>query len=350
MARRLVWFNMKIAPPLEVGHGAANSAQTCASVPSRRGPFERPGEASWAAAQKGASPGSFRPQTPGKRGPGGGVGWAMLRAAPPVFLPTSELPWPRRLGVALGAGTLVALWGREALDHPNDAVASLLLVVPLAASLLLANLNHVGAQIVARGLWWAQLVFGVAVSVLIEPPSKATLGFSLGAGGALLAAGTAGLRADSAARGAFRPTAFRWPLVASIALSVAEVQTLGVASWGLLRARDTLGLELGACALLLACALVGLYRLRFWGVLLHLLTTLLLGGLALRALLSAETGPVSFWGAGIVAQLLLPLPMLWAIARRAPVALPSSSPAPRLGFALVSALMAVSTFATFRAF
>ncbi|HEU4407486.1 MAG TPA: hypothetical protein VFS43_19625 [Polyangiaceae bacterium] len=266
-------------------------------------------------------------------------------AARPLFLPASGLPWPRRLGVVVAVGSLLSVWARvTAAPHRLDWQA-LLVTASLALSLALFNLNHVGAQIAARGLWWAQFLFGL-VLCWVKPDGfeREALAVVLGGGGALLLAGSAGLRADAPTRGAFAPVAFRRTLLVSIALSVAEVQALGVASSGLLGADDPLGVELGACALLLAAGLIGLYRLRFWGVLLHWLGTALLAAFAVRALrAAAEADVVYVWGAGVVVQLLLPLPMLLAIARRTPVAPAAASPlAPRLFFGAVAALMLAS--------
>jgi hypothetical protein len=267
-------------------------------------------------------------------------------AARPLFLPASGLPWRRRLGVVAAVLSLLYVWALvTARPHRLDGQA-LLVTASLALSLGLFSLNHVGAQIAARGLWWAQFLFGMALCwVKPEGFEGEALTVALGGGGALLLAGSAGLRADAPTRGAFAPVAFRRTLLVSIALSVAEVQALGIASSGLLGADDPLGVELGACALLIAAGLVGLYRLRFWGVLLHWLGTALLAAFAVRALraTTADVEIVCVWGAGVVVQLLLPLPMLLAIVRRTPVAPSPPSPlVPRLFFGAVAALMLAS--------
>jgi hypothetical protein len=267
------------------------------------------------------------------------------RAAWPLLLPASELSWPRRLGVALAVGLLLYSWAPELLA-PHRVDSSVLIVAgTLALSLALANLNHAGAQIAARGFWWAQLAFGAAMSwtVLGHNSQSQTLLIILGGGGALLLAGSAGLRADTPTRGAFAPVAFRRTLLVSIGLSVAEVQALSVATSGLLDADDPLAYQLGGCALLLAGGLVGLYRLRFWGVLLHWLGTALLASFAVKAASAADLMVVYAWGVGVFVQLLLPMPMLLAIVRRTPVAPPAHPTlVPRLFFGAVAALMLLS--------
>jgi hypothetical protein len=265
----------------------------------------------------------------------------MNATSPPRLVPPSELPWARRTVMAVGTAVAMSVWGAEAVrhGHPFDPGPATLFA-PLLVSLVLANVNHVGAQIVARGLWWFHLVVGTAGALASHQAAPAAL--ALGAGAALLAARGAGLGATGPSRGPFAPAAFRRPLLVSLAMSVAEVQTLAVGA--VLLPAGAGGRWLAAGVALLAAAVVGLYRLRAWGVVLHLFATAFVARCAYVTAVATFGSPAwlvaGIWLGLVAVQLAVPMPMVWAIVRRRPVAPPSTGPtAPRLFAALVLALM-----------
>lgn len=268
---------------------------------------------------------------------------------------TADAPWLLRLPPArrplllLGLGVVVAMWVREASRSGSLGAAVLAFVIaPVALSMPLSLVNHPGAQLVCRGVWWFQLLFGTVAAVVTSSWEPAVI--ALGAGLAFLEAGGAGLGEDDATRGSFAPVAFRRSLMVSIAMATAEVQLLGGVSAALMSERDghLRGFALGAagCGVLLGLAAVGLYRLRFWGVLLHLAAMVGVASLvasAVPAQLDHDSHPILVWVATVAAQMLLPLPMVLAIARRRPVRPSSPSRLPgRLLRGLVVGMMFAS--------
>jgi hypothetical protein len=135
---------------------------------------------------------------------------------------------------------------------------------------------------------------------------------------ALLLAGRAGL---DAASGRFRPVAFRGTLVLSLVLALADAGSLSFCTFGTAMSgwRDAgAALALGALALLACVGVVGLLRLRTWGLLVALASNLLVGTLALTGALPLPP-PLRWLFMGTAGlQLIVPLPMLVTIVRRRP--------------------------------
>jgi hypothetical protein len=268
----------------------------------------------------------------------------MTDARPPLALPSSEFGWLRRATMLAGVALNAAAWAYEGSRHGEPDWKVAVFFAPLVVSALLANLNHAGAQIVARGLWWFNLGVGTLAALTSRSPQATPAVIALGAGTALLAAGGAGLGGGVASRGGFAPVAFRRPLLLSLVMSVAEVQTL-MSGFVLYVDQGDLSLawQLAVAGALLAVAVVGLYRLRVWGVLLHLIATAFVARFAfLAATMASMSGATAaaVWFAAVVLQLAVPMPMVWALVRRRPVAPPSTAPAvPRLFAALVVGMM-----------
>jgi hypothetical protein len=234
-----------------------------------------------------------------------------------------------RLWIAMLAPLPGAVVMRAWENHPPAALW--IPAILLAISGLLAQHGQVGSQLIARSIWWANLVLGTLISIAGGSHEKPLgLVLALATGTALLAMGRMGLDEDE--RSAFKPVAFRTSLTLSMIMAVADAQALVLfgalrledagSPWGGHRALLEGGLLLVSAAVV-ALAIAGLYRLRAWGL---LLGTLSAAGVAVLALTDAYgiKGPVA--NALILTsavQILLPLPVFVAIVRR-------RSPAPSL--------------------
>jgi hypothetical protein len=258
----------------------------------------------------------------------------------PRFLTLDRLSLARRALIVIGVAGAVAIWTRELYRSHGDRPALVSMLVPAAASLLLAQANHAGAQLAARGIWWFNLLFGTVAAVASGGWEPAII--ACGAGLALLSAWDVGLRSGEPTRGPFEPVAFRRSLVVSITMAVAEVQLLAMGSAMLFLGHEHgAGTGAAACAVVLALGTYGLFRLRFWGVLLHLTAMLGVATLVALAMKHANGVDVIFvWVGTVAVQMFLPMPMLLTIVRRRSVRVgpPSAMPA-RLFAALVATMM-----------
>lgn len=227
------------------------------------------------------------------------------------------MPLWRSLLATLGTLTAAA-WLAVAPNH--WPVVLWLPTSLLVAGALLLQLDRFGAQVLIRAVWWQGLVLGTLVTTdgsASERLPGALL--ALGSGAALLALGRLGLDRP----GRFNPLAYRGLLIASIAMALADAQVLllwgGVnleqvadgASWH----HQTYPLLLG-CAAVMLVAVVGLLRLKVWGVLLTLLANLGIAALALGGALRIPSAAAWALVATAAAQLLLPIPLLVAFVRR----------------------------------
>jgi hypothetical protein len=272
----------------------------------------------------------------------------------------STLPPPasraaRRARVAALAvatlGPAIAAFALLRMDR-NPPAALWVPVVMLGTSALLVHHGAVGSQILARGVWWANLVLGTLLS-FAGSTSERSLGLTLAlaCGAPLLVMGRLGLGEDE--RSAFRPVAFRTTLTLAMTMAVADVQAL--LFWGALKIEEgddwsysplskrTQGIFLVLAAVMIVVAILGLYRLRVWGLLFGALCAAGLIGLMASDVCHLKTPlPQSFIVTSVV-QLLLPAPILVAIFRgRAPALRPPSRLARMAPALVVAALMAGS--------
>lgn len=199
----------------------------------------------------------------------------------------------------------------------------------LLLSGVLATGRRVFWQIVARATWWWSVVVGGGMTGLtvwqrIAFEQRGELSSFLVCGlmalcGGLLALWAAGpVRWDERSR--FAPAAFRFSLTASLIMSLADMHTLLVLS-DLPRA-----LSLGSwwsdngltaiCGLVMGLAVLGVYRLRLWGVALNLVANVLIAALALTGTLRLPDLFTYTLAATAALQLLIPLPMLRMIFQR----------------------------------
>jgi hypothetical protein len=189
----------------------------------------------------------------------------------------------------------------------------------LGVAAILCHHRHVGSQLLARAAFWSNLILGV-LAMVIGGTGERPIGLALAActGGALLLLGRGGLAGD-ARTGSFRPLAFRTTLLAIMVMALADAQslllfgTLELEGWR----DDGRSLLMYGLAGLLVLGLVGLYRLRAWG--------LLVGAAGCAALAAAAFGDalalphalnVAFIATSI-AQLVIVAPLAVAVWRGA---------------------------------
>jgi hypothetical protein len=219
----------------------------------------------------------------------------------------------------------------------------------LAASALLLHRRQLGAQLLVRAVWWANLMLGTLVAVTGSSGDRAVAApLALATGAALLALGRHRLE-EAGGCGSFVPIAFRSSLMATLVMAMADAQSLllfgglelerGFREW---RHGSVPSLALG-CAAVLALAIVGLYRLRLWGLLLNLAGTIAVAALGFVGKLDLPGVLVGGFVASAAVQVGLAAPILRALFTGA-----APSP-PRIarggwavGVALVLAMMGIS--------
>lgn len=203
-----------------------------------------------------------------------------------------------------------------------------LLAIGALLSGALAMIPKTLPQIISRAAWWQGLVMGALFMVLLCVSSSSTRAgeaFALvgllagGSGLALAAAGKARLDGQAA----FAPVAFRFSLLSSLIMALADTQALVL--YGGLNAYHTrsLGSMLSkggpalACAAVMLIAIVGVYRMRFWGVALNIVANIAIAGLAFSGALNLPQPLAYGFAATAILQLLVPVPMLRAIVKNA---------------------------------
>jgi hypothetical protein len=244
-----------------------------------------------------------------------------------------------RLGVATACAAGAAWVWHGASRSPALWIPTGLLVL----SALLLHHGHVGSQLIARSVWWSNLVLGTLIALLADGSSDRNAGVELATtmGTALLAMGQLGL--DEREGSAFRPVAFRTTLTLGMIMAVADAQALAL--FGVIKVADgwnrpdhqgRQGLMLLASATLLVVAIAGLYRLRVWGL---FLATFCAAGVFAMSLADAYgldelRIPLALTS---TVQVLLPGPVFVAILGGRPGA--ATSWHPRLARLLPSALV-----------
>jgi hypothetical protein len=193
-----------------------------------------------------------------------------------------------------------------------------LAVIMLAAGALLV-LRPLWAALAGRGLLWTTLVLTTLLASL-DTPAWTTTATALAMCAALWVLGRPAYDRPTAA---FQPSHHRGPLTLALVLGFADVATLGM--WSIVAFSDgalPYALVFTAFAVAIAVSLVGLYRLYAWGFLLNL-------GLNLAVVLAMVLDVFDLHVLRLVfivpavAQILIALPVLIAIIRRRPLALPA---------------------------
>ncbi len=226
-------------------------------------------------------------------------------------------------------------------------------VVFLPASLLcgaavLIHLRPLGAQLLARAIWWANLVLGEFLA-LTSSSSERTAGswMVLGCGAAIIAVDRRGLVAATKRQG-YNPVGFRGTLILAMILALADTQSLLLFVLVSLKNGGS-GIEpelLTGCAVAMIVAFVGLYRLAWWGIVGNIIANVAVAGLALSGALLLPNGIVAMLVTTAVLQLLVPIPMIVTLIGRRPFPLRlAPSHQATLTTVLVALLMALAVLA-----
>ena len=201
----------------------------------------------------------------------------------------------------------------ESMPHASELREQLFggatVAVPIAAASLVW-IDRIPTQLLARGAWWSMLLIGTLIAISgghRDGIMGATI--AMCSATALLASGGVGL----ASRGRFAPVAFRGTLLLSLVLAIADTGAISWFSTGLATFDHTYWPI--ALAIVMAIGVIGLVRLRTWGLIMNVLANV-----AVMALILTHTLPLPsplrelFLGSAAV-QLVIPLPMLAAVVR-----------------------------------
>jgi hypothetical protein len=252
----------------------------------------------------------------------------------------TRLSIPRRAIAALGSlGAAIAMRSWSGSLPPSLWLPTAL----LAASALIVWSRHTSVQLLARAVWWSNLILAFVISVSSSGSDEPVAGvLGLGAGLALLAVGRADLDED-AATGRFVPVAFRGTLICMLVMALADAQSLVL--FGSLRGLDDRiwtrqSVPLLGVGVLLLVAVVGLFRLRLWALALTLLSNLALAYVAIANVTELPAPLRYMYVASAAAQWLVALPLVVALVRRrAPQRRPSLEQAGYIAATSIIALM-----------
>ena len=219
--------------------------------------------------------------------------------------------------IAFGSLFLRAGWSSNHVDWSE----ALLLTIVAAAAAIAAGLvwsRRLPAQLLARACWWCFLLvseMGAILSGAREHPNPA-FGV-LFSGLALLAIGRYGLEQES---GAFKPVAFRGTLQLSLVLAMADTASLAICGLVNILIAPEMGYatRLFPLAAFTGLGVVGLLRLRTWGLLVALTSNVLVGVLALTRRLPVPAPLQYLFLATTLLQVIVPIPMLVRLILRRP--------------------------------
>jgi hypothetical protein len=210
------------------------------------------------------------------------------------------------LGVALA---LLRIFTSEPGDLGNGRwlPALALIAAPVTGGAAIWS-RRLALQLLARALWWSLLLFGGLLS-LLGPNSTGAI-IACGSATALLGAGNTALDTD----GRFRPIAFRGTLMLALVLAMADAASF---LWfGLAQAIAGEAVRLIWFVPPMIAGVVGLLRLRTWGLLVSLTCNLVFVVLATGGALDLPKELKALFVGTAVAQLLVPVPMWITIVRR----------------------------------
>lgn len=198
--------------------------------------------------------------------------------------------------------------------HGDAKAAAYIPPTALLVAAAAAQIPWLGAQLLARGLWWSNLVLGVLL-VFFGGGSESTLGAGLAAacGAALVMADRRALSSAAESAG-FRPAAYAGTLQLLLVLALADAQTLGLFAVIEARHQGATSAVFALVALGLLAGFAGLVRLALWGVALTMASSAaLLAVLVTRAVRVDHDLRVPLGGIALL-QLAAPLPMLLSMA------------------------------------
>jgi hypothetical protein len=224
------------------------------------------------------------------------------------------------LAIACCLGGAAAQIVQSRAVHGGDGTLFLGVAAVVAVAAGLIALRPLWAALAARGLLWTALAFCTLIGS-IGHPAWAMTTTALAVCAALVALGRASLVAPSR----FQPHHHRGPLTLALVLGFADAATLSW--WAILCAAEggpiKIAVAFAAFAAVIGASLVGLYRLYAWGFLLNLAANLALVGAMMLDLFHIDLMRLVFI-VPAVAQILLALPVLIAIVRRRPLAVPAA--------------------------
>lgn len=251
--------------------------------------------------------------------------------------------WGVRACLGVVVAGFVAMAGLEVVHEARGGrvFAVLLPIVSLMLAARWLRDRELGKQMMVRALVWSALVIGVLVSVFgLEDYAWTGVPMSAGAGLALLLMEGRGLGLRSSS---FRPTAFRGHLLIALVLATADAQTLlfsmalkfgvrgqqvlrslevgarhGGSAWEVIADPGLWGsvlsetLPLMACGVVMVAAVVGIYRLRTWALLLNLVANIGIAYLAMSGVIGLTLPVAAALATTATMQLMLPVPILAA--------------------------------------
>jgi hypothetical protein len=219
--------------------------------------------------------------------------------------------------------SIFSLWAADLLRYVSrvPVAIQMLPLVPVMVAAGAIHLKHIGAQVAARATWWSLAL--CATFAAVAHGGRIAVGLMACAVGALFAAGVSGLESGDASS-PFTPVAFRRLLVVSMIATAGEAVLYAVLGTSSLLSRtlepcSRTPAPVGpmvfcfALTLVLAVALLGVYRLMVWGLVLDLATHL---GLCVFFAVVMPGGLASVLVGLSAAQVALLLPVFVAIARR----------------------------------
>jgi hypothetical protein len=221
-------------------------------------------------------------------------------------------------GINVAEPRLLPAHTLECLTHIDVLSVVGLPASALLVSLVLVTAQTAGAQMLLRALLWSTAMLG-ALANITDPhlvPLTALLA-NLGCGGALLVLRGHGLEPERY-RGSFAPVAHHGVLTLMMILAVADAQTLVSWSSGMMW-RDAAP---GICGLAMFAGIIGLYRLRLWGLLCNLVLSVAIGALAAGGMLDLPPVVVAMLCTTASLQVVLAAVVLRSIRRGAPAELP----------------------------
>jgi hypothetical protein len=209
---------------------------------------------------------------------------------------------------SLAIAVCLYLWIPHAHEVREQLFGSATIAVPVVVAAMLW-LDRLTVQLLARGAWWSMLL--LATLIAIGGREDCRMGVSIAAlsATALLAVGGIGLTS----RGRFAPVAFRGTLLISLVLAFADTGAIGWYCAGLATFEHTRWPLLMVVPMVIG--IVGLVRLRTWGLIVNALTNI-----AIVALVATRTLPLPsplrevFLGSAAI-QLVIPAPMFVAMIR-----------------------------------
>lgn len=215
-----------------------------------------------------------------------------------------------------GAASLVAALSLAAMArHDWPIVLPALLLLGVAA--LVGAHPSLGAQLFARATWWSNLVLGVVITLIGSGRERRwAVPMALACGLALLVADRRRLAAASE-RAAYAPAAFRSWLMLLMVFALADAQTFVL--FGFVKLRDDLhasavSLALFAIGAAYVVGFAGLFRLKLWGAVLNLGTSVVAAALIGSGALHVKSDLDSFLTLLSLAHVAVVLPLFVAVA------------------------------------